>query len=66
MNECKNLSKPRRDIYQFLWLLISFSGEPSKFSFWLEPLLLSWLQPRKSNCVPTELDVSILAIDTKI
>ena len=29
----------------------------------LEPLLLSWLQPRKSNCVPTELDVSILAKD---
>ena len=28
----------------------------------LEPLLLSWLQPRKSNCVPTELDVSISAI----
>jgi hypothetical protein len=28
----------------------------------LEPLLLSWLQPRKNNCVPTELDVSISAI----
>ena len=27
----------------------------------LEPLLLSWLQPRKSNCVPTEFDVSISA-----
>ena len=31
MNEYKNLSKPRRDIYWFLWLLISFSGEPSIF-----------------------------------
>ena len=29
----------------------------------LKPLLLSWLQPRKSNCVPTELDVSISAKD---
>jgi hypothetical protein len=28
----------------------------------LEPLLLSWLQTRKINCVPTELDVSISAI----
>ena len=27
----------------------------------LEPLLMSWVQPRKSNCVPTELDVSISA-----
>ena len=27
----------------------------------LEPRLLSWLQPRKKHCVPTELDVSILA-----
>ena len=27
----------------------------------LEPRLLSWLQPRKNNCVPTELDVSISA-----
>ena len=24
--------------------------------------MLSWLQPRKNNCVPTELDVSISAI----
>ena len=32
----------------------------------LEPLLLSWLQPRKSNCVPTELDVSISANEKKI
>ena len=24
---------------------------------------MSWLQPRKNNCVPTELDVSILALD---
>ena len=32
----------------------------------LEPLLLSWLQPRKSNCVPTELDVSISAIDISL
>ena len=24
--------------------------------------LLSWFQPRKNNCVPTELDVSILAL----
>ena len=31
----------------------------------LEPGLLSWLQPRKNNCVPTELDVSILAYDKK-
>ena len=27
----------------------------------LEPPILSWLQPRKNNCVPTELDVSIWA-----
>ena len=31
--------------------------------FLVEPLLLSWLQPRKCNCVPTELDVSISAND---
>ena len=30
MNECKNVSKPRREIYQFLQLLTSFSGEPSR------------------------------------
>ena len=29
----------------------------------LEPLLLFWLQPRKNHCVPTELDVSISAIE---
>jgi hypothetical protein len=29
----------------------------------LEPQLLSWLQPRKNNCVPTELDVSISAYE---
>ena len=28
----------------------------------LEPGILSWLQPRKNNCVATELDVSISAI----
>ena len=28
----------------------------------LEPPILSWLQPRKNNRVPTELDVSISAI----
>ena len=27
MNECKNLRKPWRDIYQFLQLIISFSRE---------------------------------------
>ena len=27
----------------------------------LEPQLLSWLQPRKNNCIPRELDVSISA-----
>ena len=47
-------------------LLISMVAN---FLFWwnqanflkLEPRLLSWLQPRKKNCVPTELDVSISA-----
>ena len=29
----------------------------------LEPQLLSWVQPRKNNCVPTELDVSTSAMD---
>jgi hypothetical protein len=64
MTECKNLSKPR-------WanLLISMV---TNFLFWwtkqiffldikLEPGLLSRLQPRINNCVPTELDVSISA-----
>ena len=36
MTECKNLSKPRWKIDQFLRLLISLSDEPSKFSFWLK------------------------------
>ena len=27
----------------------------------LEPPILSWLQPRKNNYVPTELDISISA-----
>ena len=47
-------------------MLISFSGRTKQIFFLvikLEPrLLLSWLQPRKNDCVPTELDVSILAI----
>ena len=30
----------------------------------LEPGLLSWLQPRKNNCAPTELDVSISATES--
>jgi hypothetical protein len=45
-------------------LLISFSGRTKQIFFLvikLEPRLLSWLQPRKNNCVPTELDVSISA-----
>ena len=29
----------------------------------LEPPILSRLQPRKNNCVPTELDISISAIE---
>ena len=50
--------------FQMRNLLISMF---TNFLFWwtkqifflvikLEPLILSWLQPRKSNCVPTELD----------
>ena len=65
MTECKNLSKPRWENYQFLWLLISFSGRTKQIFFLvikLEPRLLSRLQPRKNNSVPTELDVSISAI----
>ena len=45
-------------------MLISFSGRTKQIFFLfikLEPGLLSWLQPRKNNCVPTELDVSISA-----
>ena len=45
-------------------MLISFSGRTKQIFFLvikLEPRLLSWLQPRKNNCVPTELDVSISA-----
>ena len=38
-----------------------------KFSYnQLEPPILSWLQPRKNNCVPTEFDVSISATDRNI
>ena len=29
-------------------------------------IIVNWLQPRKSNCVPTELDVSISAIVSKL
>jgi hypothetical protein len=45
-------------------LLISFSGRTKQIFFSvikLEPPILTWLQPRKNNCVPTELDVSISA-----
>ena len=66
ISERKNLSKPRWENYQFLWLLISFSGRTKQIFFLvikLEPRLLSWLHPRKNNCVPTELDVSISAIE---
>ena len=45
-------------------MLISFSGRTKQIFFLvikLEPRLLSWLQPRKNNYLPTELDVSILA-----
>ena len=45
-------------------MLISFSGRTKQIFFLvikLEPPILSWLQPRKNNCVPTELDVSISA-----
>ena len=64
MTESKNLSKARWENYQFLWLLISFSGRTKQIFFLLiklEPPILPWLQPRKNNCVPTELDVSISA-----
>ena len=64
MTESKNLSKPRWENHYFLWLLISFSGRTKQIFFLvikLEPGLLSLLQPRKNNCVPTELDVSISA-----
>ena len=46
-------------------LLISFSGRTKQMFFLvikLEPRLSAWLQPRKNNCVPTELDISIWAI----
>ena len=46
-------------------MLISFSGRTKQIFFLvikLEPPILSWLQPRKNNRVPTELDVSISAI----
>ena len=49
-------------------MLISFSGRTKQIFFLvikLEPGLLSWLQPRKNKCVPTELDVSISAIEEK-
>jgi hypothetical protein len=65
MTECKNLSKSRWENYQFLWLLISFSGRTKQIFFLvikLEPRLLSRLQSRENNSVPTELDVSILAL----
>ena len=45
-------------------MLISFSGRTKQIFFLvidLEPRLSSWLQPRKNNFVPTELDVSISA-----
>ena len=64
MTESKNLGKPWWENYWFLWLLISFSGRTKQIFFLvikLEPGLLSWLQPRINNCVPTELDVSISA-----
>ncbi len=41
MNECKNLSKPRRDVYQFIRLLISFSCEPSKFSYEVVTMIIA-------------------------
>ena len=47
-------------------MLISFSGRTKQILFSvikLEPQLLSWLQPRKINFAPTELDVSISAIE---
>ena len=47
-------------------MLISFSARTKQIIFLvikLEPRLLSWFQPRKNNCVPTELDVSISAMD---
>ena len=60
MTECKNLSEPRWENY----LLISFSGRTKQIFFLvikLEPWLLPWLQPRKTNCVPTEMDVTTSA-----
>ena len=66
MTENKNLSKPRGENYQSLWILISFSCKTKQIFFLvvkLEPPILSWLQPRKNNCVPIEWDVSILAKD---
>ena len=45
-------------------MLISFSGRTKQIFFLvikLEPRLLSWLQPRKINFAPTELNVSISA-----
>ena len=48
-------------------MLISFSGRTKQIFFLiikLEPWLLSWLQPRKNNFAPTELDVSISAYDS--
>ena len=46
-------------------MLISFSSRTKQIFFFvikLEPGLLPWLQLRKNNRVPTELDVSISAI----
>ena len=46
-------------------MLIFFSGRTKEIFFLvikLEPPILSWLQPRKNNSVPTELDVSISAL----
>ena len=50
-------------------MLISFSGRTKQIFFLiikLEPWLLSWLQPRKNNFAPTELDVSISANEAKL
>ena len=47
-------------------MLISFSGRIKQIFFMVtKPPILSWLQPRKNNCVPTELDVSISANETQ-
>ena len=64
MTEGKNLSKHRLEVYQFLWLLISFSGEPSKFLFGykVRTTIFVLVTTKENDCVLTELDASISAL----